>query len=747
MTSNSRNRIQSQLATSDDDPSSKENPDSAICAKTIALVLATDFGTTPLKALIENSSSSPVSRIEDEALVNDTPRPLQRVQGKMVTTHAVECAFMSHMKRIYVLVGGTAEEQTRLKESVISETHLDDALSFIDFDAETAYLSTVESCGFSLYDIPKGILDYATQALHEAPGADSIMLLSCDQIHIAPHHITRVCQAYRENPSLDVVASWIHFYRRTPMLIARSFLETIESTGLCEPKLGGLDRPIPSIHMKDIVFEDEKLAVSDIIPTRVSTLDRDATISAREAVHFAWQEIYQDSESVPNPARTATDEELVAIARQTVLRAGTWKARLSASKRQKLERADEWAWRNREDFPLLNDQRYRASLAYLDSAATTQRCFRALAAESAFDEHENANVYRGGYELSKHATELLGEARETLERFIGADHEEVAFTANASASCNIVATSWGERNIKRGDIIAVALSEHHSNLLPWVSLAKRVGASVEYIPILPDGQLDLDAYERILSRKPKLVCVAGVSNTLGIINPISDLVYKAHAAGARFMLDAAQSLPHVPTNVKDLGCDFAAFSAHKMYGPLGIGGLYLASDVAKEMTPVFVGGGTVSYASTDGYRTRDGAAQYETGTPPISQAIGWKGALEYLSQLGMNRVLDHSEALTEFTVHALHGIKGLSILGDHTTDRGAGGLIAFSLPGIAPAHIGKVCGALRVAIRSGGHCAMPLAASAGLVGTGRASFAVHTTCEDIEALAVAVEMCRRLYRQ
>ena len=497
--------------------------------------------------------------------------------------------------------------------------------------------------------------------------------------------------------------------------------------------------------MKDVVFDDEKLTANEVESPSALAFKQSVTISAREAVRFARREI-ATGDAGPNPARTSADREVVEIAHRTAIRMAEWKTSLPSSEKQKLDKADSWAQRNREDFPLLNEEKYRANLAYLDSAATTQRCFRALSAEAAFNERENANVYRGGYELSKHATKRLDQARETLEQFIGAGRQEVAYTSNASAACNIVATAWGDRNVKKGDTIVVALSEHHSNLLPWVALAQRVGATVEYIPILPNGKLDFRVYERVLSKRPKIVCVAGVSNTLGIINPIDELADRAHTAGARFMLDAAQSLPHVPFNVKEIGCDFAAFSAHKMYGPLGIGGLYISPEASQEMAPAFVGGGTVTYASTDRYRMRSGATQYETGTPPISQAIGWEGALEYLSQLGMPNVLSHSESMTKFAVRALHGIKGLTVLGDHTGPEGAGGLVSFSLSHVPPARIGAVCGMLKVAIRSGGHCAMPMAASAGLVGTGRASFAVHTTSEDIEALAVSVEVCRRLYR-
>lgn len=444
--------------------------------------------------------------------------------------------------------------------------------------------------------------------------------------------------------------------------------------------------------------------------------------------------------------RSAADEELIEIARNVASRMDAWRAQLSRDDQAKLNWADAWAWRNREDFPLLNDHKQKNTLAYLDSAATTQRCFRALQAEANFNEHENANVYRGGYELSAKSTRSLNDARKTLEDFIGAERRQTVYTMNASASCNLVAQSWGDLNVNEGDHIVIALSEHHSDLLPWLLLARRRNAVLDFIPLLPDGRLDLGEYERLLSQRPKLACVAHVSNVLGIVNPVADMARMAHEAGARFMLDAAQSFPHLPLNVKEIGCDFAAFSAHKMYGPLGIGGLFIGKDAFDEMDPVAIGGGTVSHASVDSYYLRQGAIQYEVGTPPIAQAIGWAGAIEYMETLGMDKVLKHAEAMMQFAVHALHGVEGLTIWGDHTQPDGAGGLVSFSLANTAPAQIGSACGMMGVAIRSGGHCAMPLAASTGMVGTGRASFAVHTTCEDIEALAVAVEMCRRLYR-
>ena len=754
------------------------------CGKTVALVLATDFGTTPLKVAFEDPGKEPVVCDGVEEGKPGIPRPLQQYDGAPVVAHAVACAIEARFASVSVLEGGSPEQRKQLERAVSGEPR-GTGVSFVPFDADAAYRATLDACGFSLYDVPKGVLDYARRALENVPDADSVMLLGCDQVRITPGHLLEVCQTFQDNPTLDVVASWIQWYRRTPMLVSRRFLERLDASGLCGPGPNGIDRPLPRINLKDVVFGEETLASNAIVPDKLSAFKKGLTLSAREAIQIAREEASEDSpqdegafpaegglgglhkassaakRGLPErlkapgvsptsqdrtPKRSIADEELVEVAHDVVSRMDSWRAQLAQEEREKLDWADAWAWRNREDFPLLNDRKQKNTLAYLDSAATTQRCFRALQAEANFNEHENANVYRGGYELSANATKYLNDARKTLEDFIGADRRQTVYTMNASASCNLVAQSWGDFNVNEGDHIVVALSEHHSDLLPWLLLARRRNAVLDFIPLLPDGRLDLEEYRRLLEAHPKLVCVAHVSNVLGIVNPVADMARMAHEVGARFMLDAAQSFPHLPFNVKEIGCDFAAFSAHKMYGPLGIGGLFIGKDAFDEMDPVAIGGGTVSHASIDSYYLRQGAIQYEVGTPPIAQAIGWAGAIEYMESLGMERVLEHAEAMTPFAVHALHGIEGLTVWGDHAKPDGAGGLVSFSLPNIPPANIGAVCGMLGVAVRSGGHCAMPLAASTGMVGTGRASFAVHTTREDIEALAVAVEICRRLYR-
>lgn len=565
------------------------------CGKTIALVLATDFETTPLKVSFEDENEKPVICEDPKNGEKKTPRPLQRYKGTTATAIAAMCALGARFARVYVLAGGTPEERRALEEAVamhIAATRDEDApcqsgdeVEFIPFDADAAYQATIDACGFTLYDVPRGVLDYAARALEGNPDADSVMLLGCDQVRITPAHLLEVCRTFHNDPTLDVVASWIQWYRRTPMLISRRFLENLDASGLCKPGPNGTDRPLPRIALKDVVFGEETLAANAIVPEKLTAFEKGRTLSAREAVQIAREEMgdfdlrakgafgnlqslkqscshesatgtfgscgtrfvkaskSSDASRKRDAKRSSADEELIEIARDVASRMDAWRAQLSREEQAKLTWADAWAWRNREDFPLLNDRKQKNSLAYLDSAATTQRCFRALQAEANFNEHENANVYRGGYELSKKATDNLDDARKALENFIGAERRQTVYTMNASASCNLVAHSWGDFNVDEGDHIVVALSEHHSDLLPWLLLARRRNAALDFIPLLPDGRLDLEEYERLLSKRPKLVCVAHVSNVLGIVNPVADMARMAHKAGARFMLDAAQSSP------------------------------------------------------------------------------------------------------------------------------------------------------------------------------------------------------------
>ncbi len=371
----------------------------------------------------------------------------------------------------------------------------------------------------------------------------------------------------------------------------------------------------------------------------------------------------------------------------------------------------------------------------------------ALDAQSHFDTGENANIYRGLYELSEESTALYNESRAIIEDFINADRRQTIITENTTKGCNLVAHAWGDRNIGEGDLIAVCISEHHSNLMPWMLLARRKGAQVVYIPLDDDGRIDQEAYDEILARKPKLVCVAHVSNVLGMINPVESMIERAHEVGARFMLDVAQSIPHIALDVKKLNADFVAFSGHKMYGPLGVGCLWVSPEAFDEMDPEASGGGAISHVGKYSYYLRQGAVQYEIGTPPIAQTIGFAAALEYLNEVGMDEVATHDEMLVKYLMMGLRDLDNVLVWGDHESNDGEIGLVALSVANMESAQVGKLFGCINVAVRSGGHCALPLSAYMGVTGTTRISFGIHTTREDIESVIVALRLCDKLFNE
>lgn len=282
-------------------------------------------------------------------------------------------------------------------------------------------------------------------------------------------------------------------------------------------------------------------------------------------------------------------------------------------------------------------------------------------------------------------------------------------------------------------------------MLPFAMLAERKGAQMVYVPLRADGRIDMGAYAQALVMRPKLVCVAQVGNVLGIEAPVARMAAEAHDAGARFVLDAAQTFPHERIDVRAAGADWVAFSGHKAYGPLGIGCLWISPEVFDEMDPVVGGGGTVSHVSTEGFLLRPKVIQYELGTPPISQAVGFAAAVSYLDALGMENVSRHAAVLARYAVCGLEMLGGVSVLGDHGKPDGWHGLVSFALAGVNPELLAAFLGQLDVAIRAGSHCAIPLQASMGSLGVGRMSFGVYTVPEEIEAALAAIEACRRLY--
>jgi cysteine desulfurase / selenocysteine lyase len=399
----------------------------------------------------------------------------------------------------------------------------------------------------------------------------------------------------------------------------------------------------------------------------------------------------------------------------------------------------------RADFPVFDrGTRSAQRLVYLDSAASAPKPRVVIDALADFYAHHYANVHRGIYALSEDATARFEGARSRLARFIGAPSErEIVFVRNATEAINLVAHAWGRANIGPGDVILSTQMEHHSNLVPWQLLAAERGARTEYVAITDDGQLDPDDLDRKLSGV-KLFAVGQVSNALGTINPVAELAERAHAAGALVLVDAAQSVPHMPVDVAALGCDFLALSGHKMLGPSGIGALWARRELLDEMPPFLGGGSMISRVTLDGSEWNEVPWKFEAGTPAIAEAAGLAAAIDYLEQLGMDNVRAHERHLFEQAWPALGEIRGLRRLGPDDPDRHAG-VISFTLDGIHPHDVATVLDHEGVAVRAGHHCAQPVMHRFGVPATSRASFYVYNDTDDIERLVAAIRAAQRLF--
>ncbi len=394
----------------------------------------------------------------------------------------------------------------------------------------------------------------------------------------------------------------------------------------------------------------------------------------------------------------------------------------------------------RADFPILARPTSRGvPLVYLDSAASSQKPLAVIEAMDAYYREYNANVHRGIYEISERATATYEGARETVARFIGApESREVIFTRNATEAINLVAYSWGRKNIGRGDVIVLTEMEHHANLVPWQLLAQEKDADLEFIPINDDGTLNLEVYEVLLRLQPKLVAFTHVSNTLGTINPVAEMTRKAHEAGAVVLVDGAQAVPHLPVNVAELGVDFYAFSGHKMLAPTGSGALWGRRAILEAMPPFMAGGDMIREVHLRRSEWNDLPWKFEAGTPDISGQIGMGVAAEYLMGLGMARVREHERELVAYALETLRReIPGIALYGPPADQRG--GVVPFNVPGVHPHDVSQVLDRFGVAIRAGHHCTMPLHERLDLAATARASFSVFTTKSDIDALAAALK--------
>jgi cysteine desulfurase/selenocysteine lyase len=400
----------------------------------------------------------------------------------------------------------------------------------------------------------------------------------------------------------------------------------------------------------------------------------------------------------------------------------------------------------RADFPILSTTVHGHPLVYLDSAATSQKPLRVLEAMDRFYREYNANVHRGIYEIGERATAAYEAARASVARFVDApDPGEIVFTRNATEAINLVAHSWGRRNIGRGDVIVLTEMEHHANLVPWQLLVQERDGDLEFVPITDDGVLRLDVLDVLLRIPPRLVAVAHVSNTLGTINPIREIVERAHAAGALVLVDGAQAVPHLPVDVGELGCDFYAFSGHKMLGPTGAGALWARRELLEAMPPFLGGGEMIREVHLRRSEWNEVPWKFEAGTPDIAAAIGFGEAAAYLMDLGMDRVREHERALTAYALEALaRELPGVTLYGPLSADA-RGGVIPFNVGGVHPHDVAQVLDRFGIAVRAGHHCTMPLHERLDLDATVRASFNVYSTREEVDALVAGLREVIRLF--
>jgi cysteine desulfurase/selenocysteine lyase len=401
--------------------------------------------------------------------------------------------------------------------------------------------------------------------------------------------------------------------------------------------------------------------------------------------------------------------------------------------------------RIKADFPILNEQINGHRLVYLDNTATTQKPRVVINALIDYYRKMNANIHRGLHTLAERSTEGYEKTRLHVARFIGVpDTAEIIFTKGTTEAINLVAYSWGEQNIGPGDEIVISDMEHHANFVPWVMLAQRKGAKIRRIPITVCGHLDLSDIDHIITEKTKLLAISHASNVLGTINPVAELAERAKRFGAVVLVDGAQSAPHMPVNVPDLGADFYTFSAHKMLGPTGVGVLWGRKAVLKNMTPFNFGGDMIREVSYERITFNDLPWKFEAGTPNIGGVVAFDAALTYLEEIGMRSVRRHEMTLTKYAIERLSELKGIEIQGPQDAES-RGGVISFTDPNIHPHDISTFLDSRGIAIRAGHHCAQPLMRVLGKVATARASLYIYNTESDVDALIEALVEMRKYF--
>jgi cysteine desulfurase/selenocysteine lyase len=399
----------------------------------------------------------------------------------------------------------------------------------------------------------------------------------------------------------------------------------------------------------------------------------------------------------------------------------------------------------RREFPILNQQINGKPLAFLDSAASSQKPRRVIDCLEDYYRRYNANVHRGIYKLSEEATFAYERARGKVAKFIGAaSPRELIFTRNTTEAINLVSNAWGSANLRAGDRILLTIMEHHSNIVPWQMLAQRTGAKLDYIGIDGQGRLVLDDLDRLLTERTKMVALAHQSNVLGTINPVRLIAERAHACGALVLLDAAQSVPHMPVNVAELDADFLAFSGHKMCGPTGIGALWGRRSLLEAMPPFMGGGSMISLVELDQSTYADVPSRFEAGTPAIGEAIALGETVDFLNSVGMDTIHNHEYELLRYALDRLLSVPGLIIHGPTTAeDRGAA--IAFTLDSVHPHDVAAVLDSDGIAVRAGHHCAQPLHRLLDVPATTRASFYLYNIPEEVDRLVAGLEKVRKLF--
>ena len=398
----------------------------------------------------------------------------------------------------------------------------------------------------------------------------------------------------------------------------------------------------------------------------------------------------------------------------------------------------------RKDFPILERKVHGKQLVYLDNAATSQKPKQVIDELVRYYENYNANIHRAVHTLGEEATAAYEAAREKVRAFINAPNmESVIFTRNTTEAINLVAYSWGRANIQEGDEILLTQMEHHSNLIPWQMLAKEKGATVRYVPVTPQGTLELNGLENLFDARTKMMSLPHVSNSLGTINPVEKIAAEARKRGVMLLIDGAQGAPHLPVDVQAIGADFYAFSSHKMLGPTGIGVLYGRRELLEEMEPFMGGGEMIRKVTFEGATWNDLPWKFEAGTPNIADAIAFGTAIDYLSDLGMDNIRKHEAEIVAYAIDRMSTIDDIILYGPPAEQRG--GVVSFNFPDLHPHDIGTVLDTHGVAIRSGHHCTQPLWRSLGVSGSARASFYIYNTPEEVDKLVDAVKASREFF--